>query len=210
PCDGRGRLSPHRGWKGTILPENSTLGRRFGAEPVLPLGLTPRPSQGGHDDYQSAAFDRAGITFFRDITFLAAGPARERRRSAKQRTTGMSKAVPGCLLVVASWVIAFLTLVLIEPGERLSWWQNAGLIIGLSIAGMCYTAGVISWAIYGAVASDLENIQKQNKEMIDLLRRIADGGRGPGAPPPPGGPPPSPPEVTIPAVPPSPPGITGP
>ena len=32
---------------------------------------------------QSVALDRAGITVFRDITFLAAGPASERSRSAR-------------------------------------------------------------------------------------------------------------------------------
>lgn len=117
----------------------------------------------------------------------------------------MSKAVPGCLLVVASWVIAFLTFILMLAWESPSWWQQAGLIIGFSVAGMFYTAGVVSWSIYGAVSPDLENIQKQNQEMIDLLRRIADGGRGPaGAPPPPA-------EVTIQAGPRLPPdGITGP
>jgi hypothetical protein len=31
---------------------------------------------------QSVALDRAGITVFRDVTFLAAGPASERSRSA--------------------------------------------------------------------------------------------------------------------------------
>ena len=117
----------------------------------------------------------------------------------------MSKAVPGCLLVLASWVIAFLTLVLMQAWERPSWWQQAGLLIGFSVAGLFYSAGVISWAIYGAVSPDLEAIQKQHKEMIDLLRRIADGGRGPAGPPPP------PLEVAIPAAPRLPPdGITGP
>ena len=31
-----GVVSPHHRWKGTILPENSTLGRRLGAEPAIP------------------------------------------------------------------------------------------------------------------------------------------------------------------------------
>ncbi len=33
----------------------------------------------------SVALDRAGMTVFRDITFLAAGPASERTRSAKEQ-----------------------------------------------------------------------------------------------------------------------------
>ena len=33
---------------------------------------------------QSVALDRAGITVFRDITFLAAGPASERSRSGSE------------------------------------------------------------------------------------------------------------------------------
>ncbi len=40
----------------------------------------PPPRHGGHDEYQSVATDRAGITVFREMTFLAAGPASERNR----------------------------------------------------------------------------------------------------------------------------------
>jgi len=38
---GVGVVSPHRGWKGTILPENATLGRRYGAEPAIPWDRLP-------------------------------------------------------------------------------------------------------------------------------------------------------------------------
>src|SRR5262249_7532486 len=44
-------------------------------------GTGSHPSQRGHDDYPNVALDRAGMTIFRDATFLAAGPARERSRS---------------------------------------------------------------------------------------------------------------------------------
>src|SRR5260370_42084848 len=46
------------------------------------IGTGSDPSQRGYDDYPSVALDRAGITIFRDITFLAAGPASEGCRSA--------------------------------------------------------------------------------------------------------------------------------
>src|SRR5262249_13644924 len=82
------------------------------------------------------------------------------------------------------WVIGFFTLIFFHPGERLSWWQTAGFVIGSSIAGMLYLAGVISWAIFGAVSRDLESIQRQNKEIIDLLKQIARGGGVQAAPPP--------------------------
>ena len=58
-----------------VLPENPTLGRRLGAEPAIPLGLVPRPSQRGHDEYQTAEADRAGITALRDLRSLQ--PARQ-------------------------------------------------------------------------------------------------------------------------------------
>ena len=45
----------------------------------------------------SVALDRAGITVFRDITFLAAGPASELGRSAAEEETRMDEFVcPGC------------------------------------------------------------------------------------------------------------------
>jgi len=46
-----------------------------GAEPVLPLGLTPRPSQGGHDDYQTDEADGAAILVSRGMKVLHAAPA---------------------------------------------------------------------------------------------------------------------------------------
>src|SRR5262249_57235096 len=40
---GSGSLSPHRGWKATVLPENPTLGQKLrGFEPVYPWDR-PRP-----------------------------------------------------------------------------------------------------------------------------------------------------------------------
>ena len=41
-----------------------------------------RASSGGIGEGTNNALDRAGITVFRDITFVAAGPANERCRSA--------------------------------------------------------------------------------------------------------------------------------
>jgi hypothetical protein len=49
-------------------------GRRLGAPSII-------AAEGLHE-YPGAAADRAGITAFRDMTFLAAGPASERSRSA--------------------------------------------------------------------------------------------------------------------------------
>src|SRR5262245_2395650 len=69
-----GVASPHRGWSDTRSPENPTLGRRLGAEPAIPLGPTPRPSQGGHDEYQAAAPDGGRITVFRGSTVLQRPP----------------------------------------------------------------------------------------------------------------------------------------
>jgi hypothetical protein len=38
------------------------------------LGLAPRPSQGGHDDYQIVAADGADMTAFRDMTSMQPAP----------------------------------------------------------------------------------------------------------------------------------------
>ena len=46
------------------------------------------PSQRGHDEYPRVATDRAGMTVVRDTTFLTAGPASERSRSAARGKTG--------------------------------------------------------------------------------------------------------------------------
>ena len=48
-------------------------GRRASAEPPIRLGAAPRPSQGGHDEYQAASADRGRITVFRSSLFLS-GP----------------------------------------------------------------------------------------------------------------------------------------
>jgi hypothetical protein len=58
---GSGSWSPHRGWKARTFLKIPRLGRRLGAEPAIPLGQVPRPSQGGHDEYQAAAPDRGGM-----------------------------------------------------------------------------------------------------------------------------------------------------
>src|SRR5215510_5453036 len=46
------------------------------------VGWKWRPNAMGKPAEQSVALDRAGMMVFRDITFLAAGPASERSRSA--------------------------------------------------------------------------------------------------------------------------------
>ncbi len=61
-----GRLSPHRGCPDTpglkIPPWADASQHRA----RIPLGLAPRPSQRGHDDYQNAAPDTAAMLSFRD------------------------------------------------------------------------------------------------------------------------------------------------
>lgn len=61
---GSGDLSPHRGWKDTHLPENPTLGRSLGFEPVLPWDEPPAHPNGGHEDYPVAAPDTAYMDSF--------------------------------------------------------------------------------------------------------------------------------------------------
>jgi hypothetical protein len=60
--------------------ERSTLGRGSHWDPAIQLGAVSTHPLGGHEQYPAVALDRAGMTVFRDITFLAAGPARERSR----------------------------------------------------------------------------------------------------------------------------------
>src|SRR5262249_53483355 len=52
--------------------------------PCTTSGTGFRPSQRGHEQYPGVALDRAGITVFRDIPFLAAGPASEPGRSTME------------------------------------------------------------------------------------------------------------------------------
>src|SRR6476660_8782715 len=75
PCDGRGRLSPHRGWKAsTFLKIPRWADRLTTFEPAIPLGLAPRPSQRGHDDYQADEVDRGRHPGFARHERLAGGP----------------------------------------------------------------------------------------------------------------------------------------
>src|SRR5262249_28356978 len=69
-------------WLGsTHFPENSTLGPALRRRARIPLGQAPRPSQAGHDDYQSAEADRAAILAFRASKSLQAADSEERMAS---------------------------------------------------------------------------------------------------------------------------------
>jgi hypothetical protein len=95
-------------------------------------------------------------------------------------------------LILASWGIGIACLLGLSPSfpsslGRLTWFEATALLVGPSVAGALFLAGVIAWALAGAIASDLENLQRQNQQMIDLLKRIADNRPGAGGPPRPGG-----------------------
>src|SRR6185503_8389721 len=59
---GSGDWSPHRGWKGTFLPENPTLGRRLGVDPLCPWDRPPAHPNGGHEEYPRDGVDRRAST----------------------------------------------------------------------------------------------------------------------------------------------------
>ncbi len=85
PCDGRGRLSPHRGWKVHTFLKIPRWADASAPSPFLPLGQVPRPSQGGHDEYQTAEADRGRQPGFPSFNVLAGGPGSLAERSAPQR-----------------------------------------------------------------------------------------------------------------------------
>src|SRR5262245_52807078 len=68
---------PNVGFSNAVGPR-----RPAPAEIPLLLGRAAGPSHRGHDGYPSIALDRASMTVFSGVTFLSAGPASERSRSA--------------------------------------------------------------------------------------------------------------------------------
>jgi hypothetical protein len=68
-------LEPASWLEGTHLPEDPTLGRRFGVNPLYPWDRLPAHPNGGHEEYPADDVDRAGIAASRVTTSLQ--PARQ-------------------------------------------------------------------------------------------------------------------------------------
>jgi hypothetical protein len=77
----------------------------------------------------------------------------------------------GLILIGISAAIALLSWAMIASGESAG--SRVGFV-GLVVACAIYLAGVIRWAVSGAQIVHLDRLQRQNREIIDLLELIAD------------------------------------